>query len=88
MVVSSELSIIFKIFLAESAKFAMMYIIKIKETWRSLSTLREVLYESQFGITYGRLKKLFGTAEPQPIKTPLEFKNSEKFNFMDITFMM
>jgi Zn-dependent peptidase ImmA (M78 family) len=31
--------------------------------------------ERQFGIIYGKLKKTFGTKEPQAITTPLEFRN-------------
>lgn len=42
--------------------------------------------ERQFGIIYGKLKNLYGPREPQPITTPLEFKNPKVFTAIDFTF--
>lgn len=56
-----------------------------------LLRLRSIGYfnnDRQFGIIYGKLKKAFGTTEPQPMTTPLEFKNSQEFKQINLIFKM
>jgi len=48
-----------------------------------LKSINYFATDRQFGIAYGRLKKLFGTTEPQPITTLLEFHNSDVFGLIE-----